>query len=370
MKKEAVQPGAHNRRVTAESLRGREDRLGSIGQTGCVAISELDLADEHAFNDWYAAVQEVWVDAWPGDPPWAGVAEMRELFQDHEYNHRVLFVGRDSSGQVAGAAEVGMPMKENLSVANVEIGVRPSFRGRGIGRALLERVETFASANERTVLLSSTYGRQATLESRDARFAAAAGYAHARSEVRRELRLPLDTAQVEALELKHVGAAKDYEMVSWWRRCPDELVESRARLASTLTADEPHGDLDVESEKYDVERVRRWERDLENVGRELACTGAVSRDTGELAAVTEIGLPRPGEDLGMQFATVVAREHRGHRLGILVKLANLKLIMEHSHVPERICTWNVESNEHMIRVNEEIGFGIAGMAFNWQKITH
>jgi hypothetical protein len=105
----------------------------------------------------------------------------------------------------------------------------------------------------------------------------------------------------------------------------------------------------------------------QNVGRELACTGAVCRATGQLAAVTEIGLPRPGEDLGMQFATVVAREHRGHRLGILVKLANLKLIAGHAQSPERICTWNGESNEHMIRVNEEIGFELAGMAFNWQK---
>jgi GNAT superfamily N-acetyltransferase len=332
-----------------------------------MAISEVDLGDEGAFHDWYAAVQEVWVDAWPGDPPWAEEAEMRNLFSDHEYNRRVLFVGRTESGDVAGAAEIGMPQRDNVRVANVEIGVRPSFRRSGIGRALLEHAEEFALAHGRTILLSSTFGRQATLESRDARFATSAGYVHARSEVRRELRLPLEVALVDALELENIGASTDYEFVSWWRHCPEELVESRARLATTLTADEPHGDLEVETERYDVERVRRWERDLENVGRELACTGAVSRATGELAAVTEIGMPRPGEDLGMQFATVVAREHRGHRLGILVKLANLRLITGHASRPTRICTWNAESNDHMIRVNEEIGFQIAGRAFNWQK---
>lgn len=346
-----------------------EDAIDSIGQTGRVAIAEVDLADERAFNDWYAVVEEVWVDAWPGDPLWAGAAAMRDLFSDRAYNHRVLFVGRSSSGDVAGAVEVGMPQRDNRGVANVEICVRPRYRGRGIGRALLERAEACAAANQRNVLLSSTYGRQATLESREARFAAAAGFAHARTEVRRELRLPVDRARIEALEGENVPAASDYELVSWWRHCPDELVESRARLASTLSADEPHGDLDVEGEHYDVERVRRWERDLENVGRELACTGAVSRATGELAAVTEIGLAKPGESLGMQFATVVAREHRGHRLGILVKLANLKLIMGHDRMPQRICTWNGESNEHMVRVNEEIGFEVAGKAFNWQKTT-
>lgn len=69
----------------------------------------------------------------------------------------------------------------------------------------------------------------------------------------------------------------------------------------------------------------------------------------------------------MQFATVVAREHRGHRLGILVKLANLKLIDGHASAAKRIFTWNAESNVHMIRVNEELGFEVAGKAFNWQK---
>lgn len=116
-----------------------------IGQTGCVAIFEVDLGDEGAFHDWYAAVQEVWVDAWPGDPPWAEEPEMRTLFLDREYNHRVLFAGRTTSGDVAGAAEVGMPQKDNLRVANVEVSVRPEFRGLGIGRALLERAEEFAS---------------------------------------------------------------------------------------------------------------------------------------------------------------------------------------------------------------------------------
>jgi GNAT superfamily N-acetyltransferase len=334
-----------------------------------VAIFEVDLDDVRAFNDWYAVVLETWVDAWPGDPPWAGAEEMRAVLRDRDYEHRELFVNRDARGDVTGAAEVRMPQKENLQLAEIAISVPPPSRGRGIGRALLEGAEALASANGRHVLIVSTFGRRATLASRDARFAAAAGYSPARSEVRRELRLPVDPALLESLEREHIGAASGYEVVSWWRHCPDELVESRARLSSTLTADEPHGDLDVESEHHDVERVRRWEQDLEKMGRDLAGSGAVSRATGELAAFTEIGLPLPGQDLAMQFATVVAREDRGHRLGILVKIANLKLIAEHLSQPSRVCTWNAESNEHMIRVNEEIGFVVAGMAFNWQKTT-
>jgi GNAT superfamily N-acetyltransferase len=333
-----------------------------------MAISQVDLADDRAYTDWYGVISATWIDAWPGDPLWAGPTELRDLLLNVEYDRRVLLIDQDLQGEVTGAAEVGLPQKENLHIANVEISVHPSCRGRGIGRALLEQSEEIASANGRSVLLSVTYGWKATLEARDARFATAAGYAHARTEVRRELQLPVEQSRIDTIERAAAGAASDYELVSWWRRCPDELVESRARLASTLTADEPHGDLDVEAGHFDVERVRRWEQDMANVGRDLACTGAVRSATGELAAVTDVGMPRPGEDLAMQFTTVVSREDRGHRLGILVKAANLKMIAGHASMPKRISTWNAESNEHMIRVNEEMGFTIAGRAFNWQKV--
>jgi GNAT superfamily N-acetyltransferase len=343
--------------------------VGVLEQNAGVTIAEVDLADERTFHGWYEAIREIWLDAWPGDPPWADEAVLRELLMDRADGDRALFIGYTSSGVVAAAAQVDLPTRDNLHLASLELGVRPQCRGLGIGRALLEQAEAFAAANGRTVLLGSTFGRRATLDSRDARFARAAGFSHARTEVRRELALPLGGARFEELDRASRAASTDYEPVSWWQRCPDELVESRARLAWTLTADEPHGDLDVEAEQFDVERVRRWERDVEKTGRVLACAGAVSKETGELAAVTELGLPRPGEDLAFQFATVVDREHRGHRLGILVKLANLKMIAGHPRAPERVITWNAESNEHMIRVNEELGFEVTGRAFNFQKTT-
>ena len=78
-------------------------------------------------------------------------------------------------------------------------------------------------------------------------------------------------------------------------------------------------------------------------------------------------MAKPGEDLAFQFMTVVAPEHRGHRLGILIKIANLQQVHQHEQPPRRICTWNGETNAEMVRVNEELGFVVAGHASNWQK---
>ena len=50
-----------------------------------------------------------------------------------------------------------------------------------------------------------------------------------------------------------------------------------------------------------------------------------------------------------------------------MKLDNLRLASQHNNPPQRIGTWNAEVNDHMIRVNEVLGFRVAGKAFNWQK---
>jgi RimJ/RimL family protein N-acetyltransferase len=58
--------------------------------------------------------------------------------------------------------------------------------------------------------------------------------------------------------------------------------------------------------------------------------------------------------------TVVTRKHRGHRLGLLTKIAMMELLATTEPQLERISTWNAETNEHMIAVNEAIGYTVWG----------
>jgi hypothetical protein len=58
--------------------------------------------------------------------------------------------------------------------------------------------------------------------------------------------------------------------------------------------------------------------------------------------------------------TVVRREHRGHRLGLLLKIAMMELLATTEPQLERIVTWNGQSNEHMIAVNEAMGYAVYG----------
>jgi len=54
----------------------------------------------------------------------------------------------------------------------------------------------------------------------------------------------------------------------------------------------------------------------------------------------------------------VTRPHRGHRLGLLVKSVILEWLASAEPRVERVATGNAASNEHMIAVNEALGYEV------------
>lgn len=123
----------------------------------------------------------------------------------------------------------------------------------------------------------------------------------------------------------------------------------------------------MEGEDWDVDRLRNWVQTVADMGRKLACAGAIEVATGELVGFTVIGLPRASEHIAAQFGTVVAPNHRGHRLGILVKIANLRNVAELAPPTRRVRTWNALGNDPMIRLNVALGFEVTGGAIDWHK---
>jgi GNAT superfamily N-acetyltransferase len=67
---------------------------------------------------------------------------------------------------------------------------------------------------------------------------------------------------------------------------------------------------------------------------------------------------------GRVMLTTVSRPHRGHRLGLLVKTAMLEWLAAAEPKLERIQTGNAADNEHMIAVNDALGFELCPPAFH------
>jgi GNAT superfamily N-acetyltransferase len=259
------------------------------------------------------------------------------------------------------------PLGDNLHSANVAVEVAGPNSGLGVGRTLLEHVEAIARSRGRSTFIARTASAGDLDGTRDAQFAHSAGYVQARRDARRLLALDEVIPKLDGLEAASAPYAMGYELVTWRGACPDPYVAGRVRLARAMSNDAPRGDLELETQEWDEARLRTWEQLLTGGERTLLVAGAVERATGELVAVTEIGTPIGDELLAHQFLTVVEPEHRGHRLGMLVKLANLRELVASSGAATKVVTWNASENAAMIRVNEALGCVRAGGGVVWQK---
>jgi RimJ/RimL family protein N-acetyltransferase len=72
-------------------------------------------------------------------------------------------------------------------------------------------------------------------------------------------------------------------------------------------------------------------------------------------------------DQAWQLITLVDPDHRGHRLGTVVKIENLRYILSHEPALRVIDTYNAAVNDHMISINEAMGFRPVDGLVSWQQ---
>jgi hypothetical protein len=95
---------------------------------------------------------------------------------------------------------------------------------------------------------------------------------------------------------------------------------------------------------------------------------AVHDATGDMAALTQLEVDPEAPEWGHQGLTAVTRPHRGHRLGLLVKAAMLEQLAAAEPAMERIETGNADANEHMIAVNETLGYEVLNPPWDWFEL--
>ena len=68
-----------------------------------------------------------------------------------------------------------------------------------------------------------------------------------------------------------------------------------------------------------------------------------------------------------QHDTSVVREHRGHRLGLLLKAEMVLWLAEAEPEVEVVDTWNADSNAHMIPSTSNWATACSGREFQYQR---
>ena len=268
-----------------------------------------------------------------------------------------------AEGMVAGWYRLELPDLENRDQADLMLVVHPAQRRQGLGRALLKHAAARAAEHGRSVLNSGTRhgtGGEA--------FARSMGAEPGLVDVQRVMDVrAMGHEQLARLRETAEQAAAGYSLVSWTGPVPEEFLEQAAVLFAALN-DAPH-DPHVAPEVWDAQRVRERVNALRpHYGLRTYAVVAVKGDTGEPAALTEVAVDPADPGWGHQMLTGVTREHRGHRLGLLVKTAMVEWLRAAEPALERIQTWNAESNRYMIAVNEALGYTILGQPANWWRL--
>jgi GNAT superfamily N-acetyltransferase len=321
-------------------------------------IEQADPADTRKAREChevYLAAQRV---DEPGAPWFTDRAYAGWLAVGWDGNPRELWQARRDDGPVVGWYRLELPSRENLDQANLNLIVHPAERRRGAGRALLRHAAGRAAANGRSVLKG--VARQG---SPGEAFARVAGAKPGLADIQRVLDVAtLDQVKRTRLRGPAERAAAGYSLVSWTGPVPEEFTDGVAAVYNAM-GDAPH-EPGTAAEEWDAQRVRERVNDLQpRYGMNHYAVAARHDDTGELAAMTEVAVDPADPGWGHQVITAVTREHRGHRLGLLLKLVMMELLATTEPRLERLETMNAASNEHMIAVNDALGYVPSGAPF-------
>ena len=265
-------------------------------------------------------------------------------------------------GVPVGLAEWHVSFYDNLHVAGLTVEVHPDHRRRGHGSALLDALVERTRAAGRTSLCIDAWESDAARA-----FAARHKFELKSVEVnRRQLLADVDQALVDRLHGEAAAVAAAYELVRCPPRTPDDQLDAMAAMAASIN-DAPLDGLDLEDEAFTAERVRAYERAHAERGCLVHRLVARHRETGELVGETVVVVDLERPHLAQNHDTSVVREHRGHRLGMLLKAGMLQWLREEQPQVVSIDTWNAASNRFMIDVNEQLGYRVLGWGLVFQR---
>jgi hypothetical protein len=95
--------------------------------------------------------------------------------------------------------------------------------------------------------------------------------------------------------------------------------------------------------------------------------GALAPD-GTVVALTEVVLDANAPEHGWQSGTLVDPAHRGHSLGIAIKVSNHRQVHEHYPRCRLLQTGNADVNAPMNRVNDALGYRSVERCLELQRV--
>jgi GNAT superfamily N-acetyltransferase len=324
--------------------------------SGTIQIEEFDPeSDPERLHACHAIAMSAWEIDNPGVPPMTFETYAAQ-WHSFDGSPEHAFLATDPAGRPVGSCHVTLPVKENLSLALCGLAVTLDHRRGGIGTALLSQCAAVARTAGRTRLAAFVFDGTPA-----AAFATAKGAASGHADVLRTLTITAETpSRLAALRPAAERAAAGYDLLSWRGLAPAEHWGQLAVVKQSME-DAPANE-GVEPMVWDADRVREVEENQVAFGLDAFTVVARHRASGELAAYTQLVLAPGMPEWAAQHATVVLPRHRGHRLGLLVKVEMMNVLARQAPEVRHVITGNAGQNEYMIAINEQLGYTISSIA--------
>lgn len=319
-------------------------------------ILRSDLSNAAIGDAWYQVYESADCFERPWAVPWLR-CEIAEEFSPSLRRDASAYEGI-VDGHTVCVGTIDLPLLDNTHSAALEVFVPPEHRRRGYGSAMLAHLEGIVrEQGRRTTYLEANFPIDLPPDGDGAgcvAFAKANGYTFGLANVTRALVLPVDDARLGVLSDEAATHHQGYRLEIFRGPVPEPWVADYANLAARVDSDAPVGDLEIGIGARDVESFRDQEARAERQGRVTYAAVALLGDRA--VGFTDLYVPRSDRGRAYQGGTLVDRAHRGHRLGLALKVANLLQLRQYEPQVHTLVTWNAEANSPMIAVNDQLGF--------------
>ena len=294
------------------------------------------------------------------------------------YHRQIHLVASDAASpsredDVLGVATLEFFMADNPRLATIGVAVRMNRRGEGIGAALHAAALEVARNHGRLTIQAWTWeppevppggvelGAETGSGSVDAtspesHFLMHRGYVLGQFERISRLGLSeIDEATArrdEALDNK----PEDFEVITLMNDVPERLFSGIAELCAAMASDTPTGAMDLEDELWDADRFRASLEEIKTADRDQLLTVVRHIPSKRLVGFTRLFRDKSRPEVAHQWETLVLGEHRGHGLGMLMKVVNHGAVAEFWPEAQRLITGNASENSHMLAINDALGF--------------
>ena len=297
-------------------------------------------------------------EALPGDPILAdNVVEENIRYMLEELDMETQFVYlKDQMNEPVGMVraailkESSAAYEENKHLCQVvNLELLTPYRGKGIGRRLLEVVLNFAKEHEKSIIVGQV------TEDDGKRFIRKLKAKEALSAVENRLDLTkLDWNMVN--EWAEEGPVRSpASKIEFFQDVPEEVIEEYCRVYSEVGNQAPREDLEVGDFIVTPER-RRQQEQSRKAGGGVWITAITREPNGDISGLTEVIYMPSKDPLISQDLTGVPEKYRGSGKGKWLKAIMLQEIRSRFPTVTSVVTGNATSNAPMLSINNRLGF--------------